>query len=330
MTGVTPQMDDVEPIALDVHVHLAPLVPERIDGLAGVDIRDGALVIDGNPVSVAPLYQPDRLLSWMDDNRIARALVSAPPPLYRAQLDAGAAADWLAYVNEGLQEICARRSDRLMHLPHLPVDHPELALKIARRWRETGVPGFCISAGGARGAVLSDEAYTPLWSHLDRQRCVLFIHPGACCDDRLKAFYLDNLLGNPHESAVAVAHLVFSAVPVRYPGIRFCVAHGGGTTAMAAGRWQRGFETARPGVDTTLPEPRSVLGKIYTDCIVHDASALELSRSVFGADRIVFGSDWPFPMGLPEPHRQLNSVAEEFRRRILRENAAGLLTASKD
>ena len=77
---------------------------------------------------------------------------------------------------------------------------------------------------------------------------------------------------------------------------------------MLAGRYERGYKTKRPGLDMSLPSPGTALRGLFVDCIAHDAQALALSASVFGSTRILFGSDWPFPMGLPKPHEQLADV----------------------
>lgn len=293
-------------ITLDVHAHLAPIDPARLAGIGGVEwnAEQGRLKVDGHVIGIDALYSPQALISWMDEQGIEQAWVSVPPPLYRAHLAEDAARAWCAYLNDTLDGVCARHADRLAPLRHLPFEHPALAREIA------AAPGgrrYAAAAGGYDGT-LSDDAYEPLWQVLDEQQAFLFLHPGHCCDPRLARFYLENLLGNPLETAVAAAHLAFGGVAARHAGIRFCLAHGGGATAMLAGRYERGHKTKRPGIDMSLPSPRTAFQGLFVDCIAHDAQALALSASVFGDTRILFGSDWPFPMGLPKPHEQLADV----------------------
>ena len=313
-------------IALDVHAHQIPLVPDRIDGIEGVALDDGALVIDGHRVGIKALYRPDLLIEWMDRYGVDRALVSAPPPTYRPHLTNEQARNWTSYLNDGLRTVCDQHSDRLSVALHIPANRPAVAAETAQQAADAGARHFSMPAGPAGDLTLSDTAYDRLWAVLDRIGAFVFVHPGACCDGRLKAFYLENLLGNPYETAVAAAHLVFGGVLDRYPRIRFCLAHGGGASAALAGRWQRGFETVRPGIDPRVSAPRSALARFYVDSIVHDADALTLVARVFGHDRILFGSDWPFPMGLPKPSEQLQQVSGEMRQQVGIDNAASLLS----
>lgn len=316
-----------EPIALDVHAHLVPIVKDRLGAIPGLrwNAESGLLEVDGHSVAAPALYKPDALLAWMDHNRVERAWISIPPPMYRQHLDEDAARAWTQYVNDGLALICADHPDRLAPLFHLPIEHPASAASIAGDLIGKGARGFAMAAGGRAAPVYSDAVLEPLWTNLDAAKAFVFLHPGACCDDRLKAFYLENLVGNPHETAVAVAHLVARGVAERYPAIEFCLAHGGGNTAMIAGRLEHGFTTGRPGVDTSVESPERALRRFRVDCITHGSAALNLAAETFGADRIVFGSDWPFPMGLQDPHRQLATVSPALKRKLCWDNPRALL-----
>lgn len=317
----------MERIALDVHAHLAPIVPDRLaeqEG-AGWDADNQRLILDGHHIGLRPLFRPEALIAWMDDNGVEKAWISIPPLLYRPNLSDAAARTWSTYVNEGLAGIAERFPHRFEPMLHLPVERPELAAEITADWSARGRRRFAMPAGAGPKVMLSDERYEPLWQQLGAASAFLFLHPAEGCDPRLDPFYLHNLLGNPSETAVAATHLVFSGVLARHPGLTICLAHGGGTASVVAGRLERGLMTKRPGIDAATPSPRQMLRHLCVDCIMHDPAALELAATVFGAGNILFGSDWPFPMGLPNPHEQLAGVTAELRRGILSENAARLL-----
>ncbi|MCK9913296.1 amidohydrolase [Microbacteriaceae bacterium K1510] len=108
----------------------------------------------------------------------------------------------------------------------------------------------------------------------------------------------------------------------RYPNITFCFAHGGGAAPMLTGRFEQGFRTDRPGIDKSLPSPRALLKHLTVDYVTHDTDALHLAETVFGSDHVLFGSDWPFPMGPMKPHSQLAALATSVHNRIFHDNFA--------
>jgi len=269
-----------ERIALDIHAHLAPVFPEALSGISGVEWKADAkvLTVDGHDVGMKPLFDPPALIAWMDKNNVEKAWISIPPPLYRAQLQGDEARAWASYANDGLQRIAERFPERLSPLPHLPLQAPEVALEVARHWIDRGHVRFGAPSGGYGELALSDKSYEPLWQALDAARAFVFFHPGECADGRLTAFYLSNLLGNPYETAVAIGHLTFGGVFERFPDIRFAFAHGGGVLPMLAGRFERGYDTARPGIDTQSASPRKLLRNVCVDCITHDPDSLVLAE----------------------------------------------------
>jgi aminocarboxymuconate-semialdehyde decarboxylase len=322
MTSASP------PIRLDVHAHLIPVTGTSLRGLPGLrwDAGSQALEVDGNLFSTKSLYQPQALIDWMDIHGIARAWVSIPPTLYRQDLAEDAARPWVDLINDGLGDIAARHADRLDALFHLPIRHAALAADTARRLMATGARRFAMPAGSAvHGVMLSDPAYEPLWQALGHDKTFLFIHPGRSCDGRLDRFSLQNLVGNPSETGVAAAHLSMSGICERFPNILFCLAHGGGTIAALAGRLQQGRQTRRPGIDQNVEEPRVALRRFCVDCITHDRAALELVAATFGNDRVLFGSDWPFGMGLLNPGQVLGELDDTLRLSISARNPGWLL-----
>jgi aminocarboxymuconate-semialdehyde decarboxylase len=221
------------------------------------------------------------------------AVVSVPPALFRYDLEGSAAVDWAALVNQGLRELA---SPQLRVLAQLPLLHPEVG-PVATQLAAEGV-----YSGFALGTVATSSGYgasglEPLWEVLHAVEAFTLIHPSHSPDGRLDSNYLSNLLGNPYETALAAAGLVFADVPARFPGIRFCLCHGAGVTAAVAGRWQQGIDTARPGINPPSQSVADALQQFYVDDLVHDAGVLALLGATFGAERVLVGSDWPFPMG---------------------------------
>lgn len=321
MTGVQ------QTILLDVHAHLAPVDEARLAALPGVtfDASISVMTVDGHAVGMKPLFQPQALKSWMQQNGVAHAWISAPPPLYRQQLRGTDARAWIDYVNDGLLAIAAKSDGAFSALLHLPTQDPSVARDVAAAAIGRGHVLFAMPSGTGDDRTLGDAEFEPLWQALDAAGAFVFFHPGECADGRLSSYYLTNLLGNPYESTVAIAHLVFGGVLERYPRLVPCFAHAGGMAPMVAGRWERGHATARPGIEAGRAAPLKLMPRIHVDCICHGEAAAEIADRTFGDANVLFGSDWPFPMGLPEPHKQLAAFAAERRDRYLNRNPARLL-----
>ena len=312
----------VDRILLDVHAHLIPTDGLSNAGLHGVawDATKEALTLDGHTHGQKSLYRPEELLDWMNRNTVDRAWISIPPFGYRHNLTVAQSRAWFAYVNKGLVALANQFPERFQPLFHLPVEHPALAAEIAACWIAQGQPRFAMAAGDGAKVMLSDTAYETLWGALDAASAFLFLHPSESCDPRLKPFHLHNLVGNPTETAIAATHLVLSGVMDRYRNLLICLAHGGGTTAAIAGRLERGRVSGRPGMEQHKTSVRDKFRRFCVDCIVHDPDVFRLVSEVHGTENILFGSDWPFPMGLPEPHTQLAGIDKVLRHKIFAEN----------
>lgn len=317
-------------ITLDVHTHLVP-VSDDLEGLGGVswDAAAEVMMIDGHRVGIKSLFRPQALLEWMETEGVGHAWISAPPPTYRQHLRGSEARAWARYLNEELSAIASMAPDRLTALPHLAIQDLEAALGTVDVWAGKGVTHFSMPTGTGDERTISDAKFTPLWERLHEIGVVLFLHPGSCADGRLKSFYLENLLGNPSETAVAISHFVLGGIVEKYPGITPCFAHGGGTFPMAAARIQRGYETARPGLRMNAAPPKDLYSRIMVDCICHNERPLELAEETFGKDNVIFGSDWPFPMGLLKPHDQTAGYDADRLERVFRTSAKRLLNPRK-
>jgi aminocarboxymuconate-semialdehyde decarboxylase len=278
----------------DVHTHLVPptVLVAAQRGEHGLAVEAGQLVVAGRDrLPLRRLGHPPALLEWVAEQHLDGAVVSVPPALFRYDLTS----EWSQLVNEGMVELAAFGNGRLRVLGQLPLSQPAEAARLAEQvLARGGFGGFALGTLTSQ-AGFADPALDPLWTVLDAAGSFVLIHPAASPDTRLERFYLTNLLGNPYETALAAAGLVFGNVLTRFPRIRFCLVHGGGATAAVAGRWQRGSDTSRPGIGPT--PPRATLRRLYVDDLVHDPAMLKLVEATFGTAHILTGSDWPFPMG---------------------------------
>ena len=320
-------MSDSAP-SVDFHVHLAPVLTDAARLQTGVSLGEqGRLVVDGHPVGPPGLYDRARLCAFLDDRGLDEAVVSPPPPFFRQGVDTATRAPWVRALNAGTLAAVAGEP-RLLPLAYLPFEDPAAAVREYERIRgDARWAGVCASAGGG-SASLAGAAFAPLWRALDQDAALLFLHPGTSPDPRLEPFYLRNLLGNPVETAIAAAELVFGNVLAAHPRLRVMLVHCGGCVPDLVPRWDRGVHTERPGVPVLAELPSQAVRRLYVDCLVHDPRAVDRAVEVFGEDRMVLGSDWPFPMGTEDPAGLIAHRGEAFVRHVAGVNAAVALGRS--
>jgi aminocarboxymuconate-semialdehyde decarboxylase len=114
---------------------------------------------------------------------------------------------------------------------------------------------------------------------------------------------LHNVIGNPLETTIALAHLIFEGTFDRFPGLKICGAHGGGFLASYIGRSDASC-TWTPGPENCKPLERHpsdyFKSNILCDSLVFNHHQLRYLVAQHGVSQVVFGSD--FPAGWPTKH----------------------------
>jgi aminocarboxymuconate-semialdehyde decarboxylase len=305
----------------DVHTHIVPpeLVAAAEAGWFGMRATPDTVQICGHGVRLHPLSEVDKLVERVRSDGLDGAVVSVPPPLFRPDLPDSDRRDYAGLINDGLRNACREHPRELRPLAYLPAEAPALAARIADALDDDW-------AGVIMGTELGPLSYAStafdlLWETLSRRRLALFIHPGSTPDTRLDPFYLTNLLGNPVETTIAAANLIFAGVMHRFPQLNVILAHGGGCVAALCGRWQRGVETKRPGISPLREPPIEAVRRFYVDSLVHSPAFLTAIAEIVGTERILLGSDWPFPMGAPSAEHDLRHLDHDLKHRIRNINA---------
>jgi aminocarboxymuconate-semialdehyde decarboxylase len=102
----------------------------------------------------------------------------------------------------------------------------------------------------------------------------------------------------PAETQLGILSLILSGAFERIPeSLKICFAHGGGAFAYLLGRVENAW-LHRDIVREDCPKPPSeYVKRFYVDSAVFDPRALRLLIEVMGVDRVMLGSDYPFPLG---------------------------------
>ncbi len=215
-------------------------------------------------------------------------------------------------VNEGVAAIAARMPDRIpaaMGSVPLQAGGEAAASELEYAVNTLGLKGVEVLAH-VGDLELSDPSFEPFWAKAEALGAVVFIHPSGFTEPRrFGRFYFSNVIGNPLDTTMALHHLIFDGVLERYPGLKIIASHGGGYLPAYSGRIDHAWG-ARSDAHGALPKPPTFyLKKIYLDTIVFTPDQLEALVKLFGVDKILLGTDYPYDMGEYDPIGHIASVA---------------------
>ncbi|HKB09701.1 MAG TPA: amidohydrolase family protein [Vicinamibacterales bacterium] len=280
---------------VDMHAHCA--VPRASELLrrapaAPTQTQASLLALEGQPLA--------QRLAAMDAQGIDVAVLSINPNWYDADRDL--AANVIALQNEAMAAFCAAHADRFAALASVALQFPDLAAsQLEQAMKQMGLRGAAIG-GSVAAAELADPKFHPFWAKAEELGAVVFIHPqgsgSAALADRLKGNgLLGNVIGNPLETTIALSHLIFEGTLDRFPRLKICAAHGGGYLPSYMSRSDHGCQTFPTQCTAGVPKlkPTEYVKRIYYDSLVFTPEALRHLAAEAGADRIVMGTDYPYP-----------------------------------
>jgi aminocarboxymuconate-semialdehyde decarboxylase len=327
-----------QPLTIDTHAHYFPetylkLVAAKggrcgttltTDASGNTFIQVGLLLRTG-PIT-SEFYDLDDRVRTMDRIGVRmHALSLTQPMVYWADDDLGL--ELSVAFNDAVSEAHRRHPDRFIGFACLPFQNARLALEeLERAARLPGIRGIYM-ATAVRDRELSDRSFFPVYERAADLGLPIFLHPMMLNNERLKQYYLINLLGNPFDTAIAASHLIFGGVMDAFPGLEVSLPHAGGALPILRGRLDRGFEIR--GVCKVLKRPPSAYLKRFTyDTIAYAEPVMDYLVGLVGAERIMMGSDYCFDIAYNDPVKVVHgmkSLSDEQRRQVLWGNAAKLL-----
>lgn len=323
---------------IDMHAHFLPPVTQQ--EAASLDAEQAPwLTVDAGgetgqimkgkepfrPVYRA-LWDPALRLEEMDKHGVDIQIVSATPIMFGYAFAGHKTAVWAARMNDLALEHCAADPKRLKALAQVPLQDLDLACAEASRAVKAGHVGVQIGNHlGPRD--LDDEHLVQFLIHCANNNIPILAHPwDMMTDGRMKKWMLPWLVSMPAETQLGILSLILSGAFERIPpSLKLCFAHGGGSFAFLLGRVDNAWR-CRDIVREDCPHPpSSYTNRFYTDSAVFDPGALRLLVEVMGADRVMLGSDYPFPLGeqsigkLVMEHKDLDDRQKQL---ICADNAA--------
>ena len=330
---------------IDVHAHYVP--QECIGEVKGSDGRTYGLRIiqegshqvpyTGNARNVGfeteQIYSIERRLKDMSTQTVDMQVLSVPPFFFFYAIDPGQSLELCRKINNAFAETVRSYPNRFVALANLPMQEPRMAAQeLERSVRELGLRGAEICSN-INGKNLDDKSLAPFYAKLQELDVPVFIHPSNVLgSDRLRGYHLQNLIGNPSDTAVAAASLIFGGVLQEFPRLKFYLAHGGGSCPFIRGRWDHGWQV-RPEARANIDRPPSDYFRLLCfDSLVHSVPALNYLVETVGPGRVMMGSDYPFDMGDKKPVSDvaaLPHLSDDQKEMIFGDNAAALFKIGK-
>jgi aminocarboxymuconate-semialdehyde decarboxylase len=243
-------------------------------------------------------------LSWMQTQSIDRQVVGGWPDWFGYELPAAEGEAWCKLFNAA-QLAAAKAQPRFVPLASVPLQDGARAGAVLKAAIAEGFPGAMISTlPRGIGSVLDHSDLDAFWKSADELGAFIHIHPSFDAGDvRVNDYGLANAVGRISDAIVAVARLISSGHITRYRNAKIFVPMGAAGLPFLIGRLKRN-QKITPGT----ADPVEGLAALYTDSILHDARVLRFVIEIMGADRVMMGSDMPFPIGEMEPGRIIDAV----------------------
>jgi aminocarboxymuconate-semialdehyde decarboxylase len=326
---------------IDIHAHilaedtiklLQREAPKVAPKLTDVDEQFGTLDVAGQVYRQFPRggWDLERRLADMAASKVDLQLLSVCPQTFVYSQPPAVAAAFARIQNEQVAKLAKARPERFLGIATLPMQSPKLAAdELRHAMRKLDLRGAQIGSNIA-GKNLDDPQFEPVWATAAELGAFILLHPiNVAGMDRLGSYYLNNLIGNPLDTTIAAACLVFGGVLERHPALKICLAHGGGFVPYQAGRFLHGWHVRTEPKKKLKKPPTESIDRFLFDTIVHSKDVLEFLVGHAGADRVLLGSDYPFDMGAPDGVRQVRAltVPATDKAAILGERAQALLSA---
>jgi aminocarboxymuconate-semialdehyde decarboxylase len=241
----------------------------------------------------------------MDQNGIDHQLVGGWLDIFGYELSAAEGLSWCTFVNECMWSEL-RDEPRFTPLATVPLQDGLSAAKVLHDVTAKGFGGVMVGTlPQGSGGNLDDPSLDPFWTAAAELGAAIFLHPMFVCGEpRLGDYDLVNAIGRLADTSIAVSRLLFSGHLLKFSDLKLVLAHGGAALPFALGRLARNHQISQG----RYADPRKGFEALYFDSCVFDADALEYLAKKAGTERIMLGSDMPFPIGDPQPTKVIEAA----------------------
>lgn len=254
-------------------------------------------------------WSPQTRVEEMDSQGVDVQVLSTVPVMFSYWAQPNDGAELSRFLNDHIAKSVGQFPHRFIGLGTVPLQDTKLAIDELERCKAIGLAGVQIGTN-VNQLNLGETRFFDFFKACDEIGMAVFVHPWEMMGEAdMQKYWLPWLVGMPAEVSRAICSLIFSGTLEKCPSLRICFAHGGGSFPSTIGRIDHGFNV-RPdlcAIDSAR-SPREYLGRIYFDSLVHEPTQLDFLLKLVGANQLMLGSDYPFPLGEIEPGRMIETM----------------------
>jgi aminocarboxymuconate-semialdehyde decarboxylase len=254
------------------------------------------------------LLELDERWEVMAGMGVERQILSVWADLFGYGMPAEPGARWHRLLNETLSDAVRQHPQRLSALASVPLqDAQRAARELEYGLTQCGAVGAVIAAN-VNDTSLGEAPLEEFWAAVVEFNVPVFVHPTQpTLPLRTRQYSMLQVVQYTYDTTATVGSLIFSGVLDRFPTLTLILAHGGGYFPYQAGRFDRVYRHLEAPTVPAQP-PSAYLRRFYYDTILYQPAALGYLRDVVGSDRLLLGTDYPFPVFEPAPLQLLEAT----------------------
>ncbi len=305
---------------IDMHTHL---MPKELPRWAEKFGYGGFIHLEHHRKGFARMMQGEKFFREVEENcwnaelrieeyahlGVQKQVVCTIPVLFAYFAKPEHGLEVAEFLNDDIAATVEKHSENYIGLGTLPMQSVELSVKELERCKKIGLKGIQVGSN-INDLNLYEPQFYPIWEACERLDMAVMVHPWNMMGEaNITKYWLPWLVGMPAETSRAMCSMIFGGIFDKFPKLRVCFSHAGGSFFATLGRIEHGFN-CRPdlvAIDNPI-NPRNYLNRFWIDNITHDAATLQFIMTMQNSDKICLGSDYPFPLGDLEMGKFMNEM----------------------